>query len=214
MAASVVVAVLAVAVIGYVVVRQRTSARAQGMLAAAMIVADAPVQPPNPATPPADGKPGTMATQAPGTYPTEEAKLTAALPKLHAAADAYPDSVSGITARYHLASALATLGRHKEALVAYENVITRAGDSLYGRMARLGKANEQARLGEYQPAIAIFKALIDLKEGALPADAILMQLAAAYQASGNKDEAKKTFSRVVHEHPASPYSTEAGKQLQ
>jgi hypothetical protein len=43
------------------------------------------------------------------------AKLTAALPKLKAAADGYPDTASGITARYHYASALAALGKSDEA---------------------------------------------------------------------------------------------------
>ena len=210
----VVAVIVAVAVLGFVIVRQQTNSRAHDLLAEAMVVVDALVQPPSPAMPPANGKPGTMATQQPGTYPTVEAKLKAALPKLQVAADAYPNSQTGITARYHLASTLAGVGRHTEALAAYDDLIARAGESMYGRMARLGKANEQARMGEYQPAIATYKTLIDQKESVLPEDAILMQLATAYEASGNKDEAKKTFSRIVHEHPASPYSSAAGKQLQ
>src|SRR5438045_559260 len=91
-------------VVGVIVIRQRTSARGEDLLAQAMVVVDAPVQPPTPATPPSDGKPGTMEAQQPGTYPTEDAKLKAALPKLQAAADAYPNSKAGLVARYHLAA--------------------------------------------------------------------------------------------------------------
>jgi tetratricopeptide (TPR) repeat protein len=205
---------IAVVVIAVTIIRQQASNKANAALAAAMVILEAPVQPPTPAQPPADGKPGTMETQAPGTYPTEEAKLKAALPKLKEAADAHADTDAGITARYHLAATYAALGNHKEAVVAYDDVIARAGDSIYGRMAKMGKATEQVRLGDYKPAIDAYKALADEKDTEVPADAVLIQLARAYDASGNKDEAKKTFSRIVHEHPGSPYSAEAGKQIQ
>lgn len=208
------VAVVAVVALGVAIFRYQASSKANAALAAAMVVLEAPVQPPTPAQPPADGKPGTPERQEPGTYPTEDAKLKAALPKLKEAADAHAGTDAGITARYHLASTYAATGNHKDAIAAYEDVIARAGDSIYGRMAKLGKATEQVRLGQYQPAIETYKALADEKDTELPADALLIQLARAYEASGNKDEAKKTFSRIVHEHPGSPYSAEAGKQIQ
>jgi tetratricopeptide (TPR) repeat protein len=209
-----VVIAIAVIVLGVAIVRYRASSQANAALAAAMVVLDSPVQPPTPAEPPAAGKPGTMEAQAPGTFPTEEAKLKAALPKLKEAADAHPDTDAGVTARYHLAATYAALGNHKEAIAAYDAVIARGGDSIYERMAKLGKATEQVRLGEFQPAIETYKALAEDKSTEVPADAVLIQLARAYEASGNKDEARKTFSRIVHEHPGSPYSAEAGKQIQ
>lgn len=200
--------------LGFLFVRERTNNQAHAALAAAMVVLESPVQPPTAAQPPANGKPGTMEHQEPGTFPTDEARMKAALPKLKEAADAYPSSDAGITARYHFASTQGALGNHTDAIAAYDEVIAKAGDSVYGRMAKLGKATEQMRLGQYQPAIDAYKALADQKDSEMPADAVLFQLAQAYQASGNKDEAKKAFSRVVHEHPGSPYSAEAGKQLQ
>jgi TolA-binding protein len=47
----------------------------------------------------------------------------------------------------------------------------------------------------------------------LPKDAILMELAKAYQASGNQEEARRTFTQVVEEYPASLYSAEAQAEL-
>ena len=92
--------------------------------------------------------------------------MTAALPKLQAAADAYPDSAAGITARYHLAGALAALGRHDEAITQFDEVIRRAGSgSLYGRMARLGKADTQARAGQLDAAIATWKGMAASRAG-------------------------------------------------
>ena len=42
--------------------------------------------------------------------------------KLKAAADAYPDSEAGITARYHYAASLAATGKYDEAVRAFEDV--------------------------------------------------------------------------------------------
>ena len=211
--AALVVVLLAVVAVGVMAMRQRTQGQAQAMLADAMVVLDAQVIPSEP-TDPSSPTPPPAAMAGTGTFTTEAEKLTAAVPKLKAAADAHPDTEAGITARYHLAVTLAGLGRHQEAAQAYDDVISRGGDSLYGRMARLGKAEEQARAGKHDAAIATYKELSERKDGDLPADAILMQLARAYAAAGQKDEAQKAFTKVVDEHPDSPYAPEARQQLE
>jgi tetratricopeptide (TPR) repeat protein len=211
--AAFVIFLVAAATAGIFVMRQRTQADAERLLAEGMVVLEAqvipnePVDPKNPKLPAA-------ATAASGTYTTEAEKLTAAVPKLKAAADAYPDTEAGITARYHLAGALATLGRHPEALQAYDEVIRRDSDGLYGQMARLGKAEEQARTGQLDPAIATYKELSERNDGDLPQDAILMHLARAYAAAGKKDEAQKTFTKIVDEHPESPFAADAREALE
>jgi TolA-binding protein len=210
--AALVVFLIVAAMAGIAIMRQRTQAAGAELLAEAMVVLDAPVIPstpadPNSPTPPAAAMAGS------GTFTSEDAKLNAAVPKLRAAAEAYPDSRPGITARYHLAGALAALGKHQDAVQAYDEVIARAGDGLYGRMARLGKAEEQARAGQHDAAIAIYQELAGQSEGDLPADAILMQLARTYMAAGRTDEAQKTLTRIVDEHPDSPYANEARQEL-
>ena len=210
--AGVVVVLIALAVVGVFVMRQRTQSRAQEMLADAMVVLDAQVIPPAPVdpkspTPPAAAMSGT------GTYTTETEKFNAAVPKLRQAADAYPDTGAGITARYHLANTLSALGKHTDAVQAYEEVIKRGGNDVYGQMARLGKAEEQARAGQHDAAIATYKELSEKKDGDLPTDAILMELGRAYLAAGKKADAQKTFTKVVDEHPDSPYVGEARKEL-
>ena len=211
--AAFVVLVVAVAIGGIFIMQQRTSARAHDMLADAMVVLDAPVIPKAPVDPKSPTPPA-AAMSGSGTYETEEAKLAAAAPKLKAAADAYPDTQPGITARYHLAGTLAALGKHQEAVQAYDEVIKRAGDNIYGRMAQLGKAEEQARAGQLDAAIATYKSLAEKKDGDLPTDAILMQLARAYADAGKKDEAQKTFTKIIDEHPESPYAAEARQELE
>jgi len=211
-----VVAILIVAaVLGITIIRAQRDSEAQRVLAEAMVALNARVVPVT-ATGDAnaEGVPAAAQLGAEGSFATEEAKLKAALPKLKVAADAYPDAEPGITARYHMAGALASLGRHKEAIAEYEQVAQRAGnDSLYGRMARLGKADTEAKAGQLDAAIATWKELASSPDEDLPKDAILLELARAYVAKGNQEEARKTFTQLVDEHPTSPYSAEARTEL-
>ena len=207
------VVVIALAVVGFMFYRNQTQSRGSELLAEAMVAMNARVVPTG-----ATGEenlPAGATLGATGTFSTEDAKLKAALPKLKAAADAYPDSASGITARYHMAGALAMLGRNEEAIKEYDEVQKRSGSSsLYGRMARLGKADTQAHSGQLDAAIATWKDMSASASDDLPVDAILIALARAYVQKGNTEEAKKTFTQIVDQHPNSPYLGEARSELE
>ena len=205
--------VVGLAVVGYQLYRQTTESRGQDLLAEAMAALNARVVPAGAGD--AGDVPASASLGATGAFATEEAKLTAAVPKLKAAADAYPDSKAGITARYHLAGALSSLGKHQEAIQAFDDVAKRAGsNTLYGRMARLGKAETQANAGQLDAAIATWKDMTTTNAPDVPVDAILMQLAKAYVQKGNTAEARKTFNEIVDKHPDSPYSAEARAELE
>jgi len=207
------VVLVAVAVFAFLAYRNREQSRGQELLAQAAVVLNTAVVPVNAETKPGDA-PAAASIGAKGTFSTEAQKLNTAVPKLRAAADAYPDSPAGVQARYHLAASLAALGQHKEAITQFDEVVRRAGtDSLYGRMAQLGKADAQQASGQTDAAIATWKELAAKKDANLPEDAILMQLGRAYQAKGNAAEAKKTFTDIVDKHPESPYVAEARKEL-
>jgi TolA-binding protein len=203
--------VLLVGGVGFGVWREWNSSRGQAELAEALVALNAEVVPVGVTSD--EGIPAAALAGA-GTFSTEEAKLKAALPKLKAAADAYPGSPAGIQARYHMAGALAAIGRHDEAVAAFDEVIDRAGEgSLYGQMAQFGKADAQTRGGQVDAAIETYKGLAARNSADLPADAILMQLARAYVQKGNRDEARKTFTEIVDKHPESPYTQEARAEL-
>jgi predicted negative regulator of RcsB-dependent stress response len=211
--AIVAVVVVALAVIGFMVYRQQTQSRGSELLAEAMVALNARVVPTG--TTGEENLPAGATLGATGTFSTEEAKLKAAMPKLKAAADAYPDSAAGITARYHMAGALAALGRYQEAIKEFDEVVNRSGaSSLYGRMARLGKAETQSHSGQLDAAIATWKEMTTSNTEDLPVDAILIELARAYVQKGNTEEAKKTFTQIVDEHPNSPYIAEARTELE
>ena len=104
--ALIVIVLVAIAVLAVVLIRQRMASRGEDLLGQAMVTLNARVVPAQPGDP--TDLPAAATFNAVGTYSTEEAKLKAAVPKLKAAADAYPDSNAGITARYHLASTYAS----------------------------------------------------------------------------------------------------------
>ena len=200
------------AVIGFIVYRNNTDNEARALLAEAMVIEEARVMPPAPPSG-TTNDPNAIGGQLPGTYPTEKAKLEAALPKFQAAADAHPSHEAGITARYHVAKILVALGRFDEAVKAYDQVIA-GGNALLQRSARLGKAEAQIRAAQYDPAIAALKQIVDQKDASLPPDAVLMELARAYRLAGNTAEARKTLTQVIEQHADSQYASEAKTELE
>ena len=196
-----------VAVMGTMAYRQWSAGKANSALAEALAIAEAPVLPPAP------GEAGKPPVQRPGTYPTDRARLEAALPRLMAVAEAYPSSDAGIMARYRAASALVAVGRVPEGIQRYQEVVDK-GKGAYQVMARLGIGEAHLLAGQFDRAIAAFKQVESLKSDDAPGDGILMQLGRAYQLAGKADDAKKTFKRVVDEFPQSPYAPAARRELE
>ena len=206
------IAVVAVGVLGYTAWRSNVDSKARTMLAEAMVIQEARVVPPPP--PPTDPSiPSPAPAPQPGTYPSEKAKLEAALPKFLAAADAYPSNESGLTARYHAASALVGLERYDEAVQQYDRIIS-DGSGLLTEMARLGKAEAQLRGSKFDAAIATFKELSERTDSKLPKEALLLELARAYRAAGKNEDARKTLNQIVEQHAESPFAAEAKTELE
>ena len=207
---TVVVVVAAIVLVGgYFAWRNSRENRAQTLLAGALAVAEAPVVAP---TPPAPGSPPPV--QQPGTFRTERERLEASLPRLQQAADAYPDSEAGITARFRLAASLAELGRFQEAEQRYQEVVQKSGSkSVYRQTARLGLGEAQLAQGKADAAMTTFKEVSTDSSSMLPVDGVLMQLGRAALVAGKKDEASRAFTRVVEEFPQSLYVSEAKEKL-
>ncbi len=203
-------AVLAVlvAIGGYVTWQRNKDAVVSGLLAEAMVAYEAPVQAPAP--PGMEGGVGVPA-QAPGTYPTEKAKLEVALPKFLAAAESAPASTPGRLARLNAAAVLVALGRFEEAKTHYTQVAD--GSDIVARGAALGKAQAEMRAGQYDAAIDGLKALRADATTAMPVDGVLMELARAYRGSGKLDDARKTLTEIVEKHAESPFAAEARAEL-
>ena len=207
------IVVLALAVIGFLVYRSQTQSRGSELLAEALVALNARVVPTG-----ATGEeslPAGATLGATGTFSTEEAKLKAALPKLKAAADAYPDSASGITAVPTWPAPSPRSGgirrRSPSSTRSSSGVVHRA--CMVGWRGSARPTRRRIR-GQLDAAIATWKEMTTGNNDDLPVDAILMELARAYVQKGNTEEARKTFTQIVDQHPNSPYLREARTELE
>jgi predicted negative regulator of RcsB-dependent stress response len=203
---------LTIAVIGgYVIWQRSTQEKAAALFAEGIVVAATPIATPETE---ASNLPGQIAPRPQGrTYPNEKARATAAIAKFSEASQAYPSSRAGIAANYRAAALLAEQGRTGEAETRFNDVISRDGNGVYGRMAKLGIATLQIQTKKYDQAIAALQTLSQRADADVPVDAVLMQLADAYQRAGRTPDAVKTFTRVVDEFPQSPYLQDARRRL-
>ena len=87
----------------------------------------------------------------------------------------------------------------------------RAGNEIYGDMARLGLAEAQMQARQYDAAISGYRDLSTKTN--LPTDAILMELGRAYAAAGRKAQAQQTFQWILDEFPQSQYAQVARREL-
>jgi tetratricopeptide (TPR) repeat protein len=197
---------IAVAAIAFFAWRNNVEAKSREALAQAMVVYEARVVPPTPSPE------GVASAPAAGTYPTEKAKLEAALPKFMAAADAHPSSDAGRMARFHAAGVLVALARYDEAQKQYDQLTSVGG--LLGQSARLGKADAQLRAGQHDAAIASFKELSERTDSTMPKEALLLELARAYKAAGKTEDAKKTLTQIIEQHADSPAAAAAKQELE
>jgi len=189
---------------GYWYWHKHTNDEASALLGIGMSIAQAPIVPP-------PTLPG--ATQTAGTFPTDQARQEAALQAFQQVATQFPSTAAGLTARYQMGVALMALGRLPEAEQAFTAVADKAGTSLYGAMARLGRAAALRYQGKYDDAIKVLTDLAAERDGMLPVDGVLMQLAQTCLKAGKTQEARAAFKRVVDEFPDSNYAQEARQQL-
>jgi predicted negative regulator of RcsB-dependent stress response len=207
-----ILAVVAIVVGGYLFWQRTVNEKAASLYADAVVTASAPVAPPTPTTPPAPGTPAPPPPPA-NSFPTEQARTTAAIEKFEAAAKAYPSTPAGIAANYRAATLLVESGKLAEAQARFNDVIARDGNGLHGQMARLAIASIQVENKQYDQAINTLQSMTQRADTDLPVDGILMELGDAYRRAGRLPDAVRAYTRVVNEFPKSVYLADARKQL-
>jgi TolA-binding protein len=80
-------------------------------------------------------------------------------------------------------------------------------------MARMGLAETLVEEKQFDRAIKEYTDLSAQRDGIVPVDSVLPQLARAYVKAGKTTEARATFKRVVDEFPDSNHVTEARQQV-
>ncbi len=199
-----ILAVVVIAVVGYFMWRNHRYDQASGMLGEALTIATAQIAPP-PTVP--------GAQQAAGTYPTEQARDEAALGAFQKVAAAYPSTPAGLAGKYQAAAMLLALGRYDQAEAGFTDVVASGGKSIYVGAARMGLGEALAAQKKYDQAIKVYTDLAADRDGPMPVDGVLMQLARVSLKAGKTEEARAAFKRVVDEFPNSNYVAEARQQL-
>jgi TolA-binding protein len=193
------------AIIGaYFYMQKQSADRASAELGAALTIMQSPIAP-------ASTIPG--ASQAPGTFPSDAARGEAAIAALQKVVDGHTSGDTAAAARYHLASTYMSLGRAADAERMFANAIAKGGSSLVADMAKLGHVQALAAQQKYDEAIKTLTELSAQRDGKLPVDGVLMELARVCRKAGKTQEARAAFKRVVDEFPDSGYVGEARQQL-
>jgi hypothetical protein len=188
---------------GFLMFRNSRASEAGAKLGAAMAIAQSSISPPS-------TLPG--ATQPPGTYPSENARSEAALKAFQEVIAAYPGTPAAISATYESAGELLDLGRPAEAEKLFAEVAA-SNSELYSAVARMGVAQSKVATGQYDEAVKLLTDLSANRDGALPIDGVLVQLAQAYAKAGKTQDARAAYQRVVDEFSDSSYAFEARQQL-
>jgi hypothetical protein len=188
---------------GFLMFRNARANEAGAKLGAAMATAQSTISP-------ASTLPG--ATQPAGTYPTETARSEAALKAFQEVTAAYPGTPAALAATYEAAGELLDLGRPAEAEKLFAEVAA-SNSPLYSSVARLGVAQAKVNTKQYDEAIKLLTELSANRDGSLPIDGVLIQLAQAYAKAGKSQDARTAYQRVVDEFSDSSYAFEARQQL-
>jgi TolA-binding protein len=150
----------------------------------------------------------------PGTTPftTAADRDRKVLDQADALLAACPGTKAAPKARYYRGLALAALGRGDEAVAAFEDFLKRHPSDFVAPMARLQLAHLREARGETAEALAHYEALAG-QAGAFPPEEGILGTARCQEALGRKDEALKTYRRVVSEFPDSEYASEARRKV-
>ena len=123
----------------------------------------------------------------------------------------YSGTAAGNLAHYYEGICYMKMGDYKNAIKAlgeFNGKGTVLGLQAYGAMGEAYMEN-----GETAKAIENFKKAIEDKDDALTTPMFLYQLALAYEASGNVNDAKASFKRIRDEYPKSIQARDMDKEL-
>ncbi|MBI1950859.1 MAG: tetratricopeptide repeat protein [Acidobacteria bacterium] len=153
---------------------------------------------------------------APGTktYTTEEERDRKVLELVDELLSQYASSPSAPKALYYKGLALSGLKKPEEAAQVLQDLVTRHPGDFLAPMARyqLGRLREQE--GNASEALIQYQALAEDAQGFFPKEEGLMGVARCQEALGRKDEAIRTYRKIVSDFPESDYQFEARQKIE
>jgi len=124
--------------------------------------------------------------------------------------DSYGSTSAGIIARYYLAMSQDRLGDTATAEKNMQEVVDRGDSSIKG-VAQFALAHLQAKHGGSAKAIETLTQLYN--SGSYPKSAVAFDLASFYEASGQQEQAKQYYGKVITDTPDSRFRQESESAL-
>ena len=154
-----------------------------------------------------------QATPGTKTYTTTEERDQRLLELTDEVLSRYGSSHAAPKALYYRGLALSGLKKPEDATKALLDLVTRYPDDFLAPMGRfqLGRLREQE--GNASEALIQYQALAEDSQGVFPKEEGLMGVARCQEALGRKDEAIKTYRKIVSDFPDSDYQFEARKKI-
>ncbi len=198
--AVVVAAAIAAAVTTY---RGRQAERANALLTEALAIYNAPIDAVNP-TPDDPRAP---------SFADEESRNLRAKSIFESLHEGFKGkSLGGIAAAY-LGDLAAGSGDYEVAETLWREAVASVADTLLAGRLQMNLINLGKSQGRGESVVEELRALLSSGSSALPADAVLYELARALEDLGRSGEARGAYERLVEEYETSVYAPEARREL-
>jgi tetratricopeptide (TPR) repeat protein len=199
---SIVVAVLLGAGLGSWYYLNQQDQKASALLSQAVRTMDTPLRP--------EGAPAEPESP---SFASAKERATEAQKQLRTIVDKYPHTRTSEFARYFLGITSSRLGDNAAAERDLKEVASSRNDDL-SALAKLALASVYRNTNRSKDAIGIYNQLIAKPTRSVGKATAQMELAAAYQASGQLVEAKRVYEQIQKENPATEVAQLATQKLQ
>ena len=142
------------------------------------------------------------------TFATKEEKYGTALESFEAVANEYSGYDEGRQAQYYVALCQMGLSDLEAADGSLETVRSNNRDLIW-YLASRALASVRSERGDPAAAGELYRSLVEDADNPLPKDELLYALAKLEERSGNLEQARQYYDRMLSEHPASQLSLEA-----
>jgi predicted negative regulator of RcsB-dependent stress response len=182
------------------------SAKANEALAKAIKVFEAPVVGAATAKPSDPDEP---------SFADDAARRTAARPLLEEVRKSYGSTDAADIAGLFLANLAASEGKLDDARKLWTDFVDEHDDHILAGQAHLNLINLDRNQGKLDQVVAELNKLVEKgTEAPLPLDALLNELAGAYEEQHKTQEAIQQYQRILDDFPRSPYRNEAQQKIQ
>lgn len=147
------------------------------------------------------------------SFASVEARRARAKKAFENVRESFRFSAAADVAGVYLGQIAAEEGKLDEARKLWEDFVDDHPNDMLAGNVKLNLLELDRRAGKTEAMIASLEKMLDASDGPLPKDAILYELATAYEAAKRDADAKKTYQRIVDEYPQSGYHTPAQQKV-